>query len=714
MLQITVGAGRKCPTGKVVELQGGAASFAKALADLPPATEGWWSGHIWEEGKRATARWRSSSCVGIDLDYHDEHADHVALPPELSASILAAAREGKIPGSVFHLTPRGARVIFVFDRMIDDRETMARAARGAGDKVAEAIRALGCLAERRGLTVDEKALLDLARLLFSPRAIVEGVKRAGEVVLMRDEVYAPRDLGPDARVFEIVTSGSVEISEAVERYNRENAREFPRNSGDCPICQHKGCFGLVPASDPPKWSCFSESHAGAGLKKGACFVGDVLDLDAWEAKRTPVEHLKARGYLAAREPKAGAAPAEVKTIASASGDFRILRSNSYSSIVFILRTPELREKVLGRGALEFNEMSLAVTLNRRPIRDADYLRVRELCETELGEKDSTGYKFSRRDIEDAMLQVAKERPFHPVRDYLRSLVWTGDKRIEHIPEDVMSINATPLVVTMIRKFLISCVARAFVPGCKADNVLILVGPGGVRKSTLFRALAGDEWFGDSSMVIGDKDAYLKLHGTWIYEWAELEAMQRAGSQNAVKAFVTSQADRFRAPYAREMEIHPRSCVIVGTTNDREFLTDTTGNRRYWTIETPYEIAIAKLAEWRDQIWAEAVAAYNDEEPWYLRPEEENDLAKVNDAFMRRDSWEQAVRGWLDADESRTRTTVDAVLLGAIDKKLNQWTHLDEIRVAKILRTLGYEKRRVMVEGERSYYYVRRDVFPFEV
>lgn len=713
-LQITVGAGRKNARGKLVDLSAGepaSKALARALAEIPPATEAWWSPHVWEEAWRGTERWKASVGVGIDLDYHNANGDHFAAPADAAGAMLEAARAGKIPGSVFHLTPRGVRVVFVFDRMVSDRDLMVRAAQGAAKRVEEAVKALGLLGTP-GYTTDTKALLDLARLLFSPRSIVEGVKRAADVFAMRDDVFDPGDLAPPARVFELITPGSIDVADAVARYCAEHARDFPKNSGDCPVCGHKGCFGVVPKSDPPKWSCFSESHAGAGKKAGACVVGDVLDLDAWEAKRTPVEHLKATGYLKPSSPtlRPDAAPAEVAKIAGGE-DFRLLKSNSYGSIVFILRTPELREKVLGRGVLEFNEMNLAITLNRRPLRDADHLRVRELCETQLGEKDGTGYKFSRRDIEDATLQVAKERPFHPVRDYLRSLTWDREPRIAHIPEDVLQIAPSPLVVSMLRKFLISAVARAEEPGCKADHVLIFAGPGGVRKSTFFRTLAGAEWFGDSTMDVGEKDSYLKLHATWIYEWAELESMQRAKSTNAVKAFITSQADRFRAPYAREMEMHPRSCVIVGTTNDREFLTDATGNRRYWPIWTPHEILIDKLGEWRDQLWAEAFAAYVDEEPWYLRHDEESDLAALNEAYMKRDAWEERVGAWLEA-QKLDEVTIAGVLHGAIEKKIDQWNPYDETRVARILQSLGYEKRRVMRDGSRSYLYVKRGSLPF--
>jgi hypothetical protein len=725
-LSITVGLGRQRPQGEVVPLPDTvppARALADALNAIPATGERWWSAHDWSGGHRGTERWRSSSAVQIDLDHEDAKGDHCAPTPEVAATVRTAAELGLLPGSLMHLTPRGARIVFVFRAPVSDRELYSRAAQGAADKVAAALGAAGlplAAPGRAGYHVDGPALLDFARLLFAPRCVVDGVRRDASVLVMREEGYEPRDLAPPARVMTLVSPAAMEIGDAVAAYNREHPRVYPKSgSGDCPVCSHKGCFGGIPDSEGSKWACFSANHAGAGKKSTSCWVGDALDLDAWEAKRSPIEHLRACGNLAPAKPtppqaasSGGGQPATVTPIRSERD--RLLKSNSYGSCTFILRTPELREKVLGRGVLEFNELTLAVTINRRPVVETDYLRVRELCETELGESEDKGYKFSRSDIEDGVRQVAHERRFHPVRDYLRSNVWDGVQRIDSIAEDVLGVPRTDLTNTLIRKWLISAVARVEQPGVKADGVLILVGPGGVGKSSFFKILASAAWFGDTAMDLNDKnDAYLKLHTTWIYEWGELESMQRARSVNTVKGFISSAEDRFRAPYAREMELHARRFVLCGTTNEREILTEGRGggDRRYWIVETPSEFNFAKLAEWRDQIWAEAFAAYTTGEEHGLTKAEEADLERFQEAFVKRDPWEDRIRAWA-SQHKITETKISAVLVGAIDKKIEHWTDRDEQRVGRVLKAMSWERRRKMADGVRDYVYVDPTVAPF--
>jgi len=190
-------------------------------------------------------------------------------------------------------------------------------------------------------------------------------------------------------------------------------------------------------------------------------------------------------------------------------------------------------------------------------------------------------------------------------------------------------------------------------------------------------------------------------------------MQRARSNNTVKGFISSAEDRFRAPYAREMELHARRFVLCGTTNEREILTEGKGggDRRYGIIETPYEFDLVKLAEWRDQIWAEALAAYEAGEAHGLTKAEEAELEKMQEAFVKRDPWEDRIRTWI-AQNKITETKISAVLAGAIDKRIEHWTDRDEQRVGRVLKSIGWERRRVMRDGVRDYHYVNPVEMPF--
>ena len=288
----------------------------------------------------------------------------------------------------------------------------------------------------------------------------------------------------------------------------------------------------------------------------------------------------------------------------------------------------------------------------------------------------------------AIETVAKSRRFHPVQEYLNGLVWDGDVRIGWMMERVLGVESSPLMEAYMRRFLIGAVARAMQPGCKLDTGLVLVGKQGARKSTFFRVLFGD-WFNDSPIMVGSKEAFILLNACWGYEVAELADMHKATAE-AVKQFMSSAVDTYRGVFARWAARNPRQSVICASTNKAEFLVDDTGARRFWPVTVPGDINIELLREWRDQIWAEAVAWYRQGEPWHLTPEEEALRKADSTHYTDDDPWEEAVRLYLIRTPGMPVQVPD--ILAALGVGLDKQGQREARRVASILRKYGYERR----------------------
>lgn len=170
-----------------------------------------------------------------------------------------------------------------------------------------------------------------------------------------------------------------------------------------------------------------------------------------------------------------------------------------------------------------------------------------------------------------------------MRDYLDGIpAWDGIPRVETLMHDYFGAEDTPLVRAMTKKTLVAGVARVIEPGIKFDNVLVLQGDQGIGKSTLWKKLAGT-WFSDSLRSMEDNKAFEALRGIWIGELAELAATKKSEVE-AQKAFLSSQVDRYRPAFGRRVQEFPRQCILVGTTNEHEFLRDRTGNRRFWVVK----------------------------------------------------------------------------------------------------------------------------------
>lgn len=265
-----------------------------------------------------------------------------------------------------------------------------------------------------------------------------------------------------------------------------------------------------------------------------------------------------------------------------------------------------------------------IALNERESKgwvDADDAGLRRYIE-EVYDIDSAAKV--RDGVELAMLHAVR----HPVREYLESLIWDGEKRIEELFITYLGAEDCAYTRAVTKAALVGAVARIYKPGCKHDHMLVLVGPQGCRKSTTLAKL-GKEWFSDSLYTVSGKDAYEQIQGAWIIEMGELAATRKAEAEQ-IKQFMSKQTDTYRAAYARRTQEHPRQCAFFGSTNDVEFLKDYTGARRFWPVDvdnTGRRMADKIDAAMVDQIWAEAVALYKSGAKWYLTDEEE-DLARA--------------------------------------------------------------------------------------
>ena len=232
------------------------------------------------------------------------------------------------------------------------------------------------------------------------------------------------------------------------------------------------------------------------------------------------------------------------------------------------------------------------------------------------------YKISGNGKVDGALSLhSNAHAFNDVKDYLKGLQgkWDGVPRLDSLFIDYLGAKDTAYNRAVTRKAFVAAVARAMTPGCKYDNMVILAGPQGIGKSTLLDKMSRG-WFNDSIRTFEGKEASELLQGVWLVEVSELDAFRRT-DVSRIKQFLSLRADRFRAAYGRNVKELPRTCIFFGTTNTAEYLQDTTGNRRFWPIDTGEQRHTKSV--WRDldpeidQLWAEAYVRWQAGEPLYL-------------------------------------------------------------------------------------------------
>lgn len=294
------------------------------------------------------------------------------------------------------------------------------------------------------------------------------------------------------------------------------------------------------------------------------------------------------------------------------------------------------------GRLELNDMTGIVNVGRREIRDEDVTNARVQIELRFTDRRGHPIQIGKDLLWDAVLAVASKARYHPVREYLRSLTWDRVPRLDLVATDVLKAEDTPINKLMFRKFAIGAVARAERPGEKVDNMLVVVGEQGLRKSSFFRTFAGEQFFTDAYIDFENPKHLMVMRTAWIAEFAEMKSLLAAKSEESIKAGLTRTEDRYIQPYGRSPQVVKRHTVFAGTANPEDLLRDPTGNRRYWPLKAQSEIDLEKLTAWRDQLWAEAVAAYDAGEKWFLDKDQAAEAAAAQAAFMKSDSWDGKV------------------------------------------------------------------------
>ena len=349
------------------------------------------------------------------------------------------------------------------------------------------------------------------------------------------------------------------------------------------------------------------------------------------------------------------------------------------------------------------------------------------------------YGISSKDrIFDAVNVVAQKNSFHPVRDYLAECTWDGVHRVDTLLIDYLGAEDNDYTRAVTRKALVAAVARVYRPGVKFDYMLTIRGRQGLGKSAIIGKLGG-RWFSDTFTTMQGKDAYEQVQGVWLMEIGELAGMRKAEAET-IKLYISKQTDRFRPAYGRRLQEFPRQCIFIGTTNEMQFLRDTTGNRRFWVVDTPNEPTKDMWSELTDdiihQVWAEAVELYKKGESLFLSRdlevkarevqasyEEENPKAGIVAEYLDRllpSGWDNmdtyARRQWLESDavgtEKRTQVCTLEIWAEALSGNPDKLDRYASKEIRDILDNLPNwqhkgAKRRTMQPYGRQRYYERR-------
>lgn len=466
----------------------------------------------------------------------------------------------------------------------------------------------------------------------------------------------------------IWTKGKVLILPPIESHPKGGICELYKSGDELDLSQAIKPVNLL-LDWPNHWDELSGAQVAKLAKTAVQLAAELLPEDECEAfiNRIAAQHhsagLRSRTLVRIK----------YKTLKKITGDSLSHYKKDYNTILSALGS-----------RLAYNEVTQRFELDGKVL-SPDEIRPTLEIDFELGLKSRSKEPFI-----EIVQRIAKSNSYNPIQNYLTAVYSKYKDQPELLQRTADTLASTYLGTTednfdtLLIKTLISAIARTFKPGCKVDTSTVLVGPQGSLKSTFWKVLASPEYFCDDFYNPSDKDHVLKLHECWFVEWSELHGLTRR-EVTQTKQFMATGRDLIRPPYGRSTDWMPRPSILVGTSNESDFLTDATGNRRWWVIETK-KIDIEAVEQNRDLIWAAAMHSYLNDEPWWADPELEKKLENGRKAYQKEDAWHDAISNYV---EKRKKVSVAEIFDCVLKMEVGRRTNSDSGRITKILKMLGF-------------------------
>ena len=360
-----------------------------------------------------------------------------------------------------------------------------------------------------------------------------------------------------------------------------------------------------------------------------------------------------------------------------------------------------------KGIFAYNEFTDKIMVrNCPPWDDGQDFMPREICEYDaamlVADMETIGIKTNKDIVWDFIAKVARNNKINPPRDYFNSLVWDRKPRLDnwltyYLGAEKQDAEYLRLVGS---KWMMAIVARIFVPGTKFDNVLVLEGKQGIKKTTAFEVLStfnGENCFLEFGGDVTNKDNLELMQGKVIVEMSELASVRKSEIED-MKLFISRRIDEYRPPYGRLKIKRPRFFILGGSTNKvgQEYLEDETGARRIWPVTCGDMIDLEGLKLNQSQLYAEAIYRYKAGERIWLEGDEVA-LAKYEQSTRQaEDGWDEKIRIYLDmVTETTTLDVATGLKLEAKDLSTRVLS-----RIKSSLSKIGWEEKRI--EGKRKW------------
>ena len=314
----------------------------------------------------------------------------------------------------------------------------------------------------------------------------------------------------------------------------------------------------------------------------------------------------------------------------------------------VIQTLENLEKIiLSIVPVEYNELSHVIEIINKQGETTNYEeRERNLMRMDIEKRFKI--KAKNGDIDTAVTSASDKFRYHPIKSKILSTKWDGIPRAESFFIDVLGVEDNVYNRECTRKWLLAGIYRLFEPGTKFDEMLIIHGDQGLSKSTTFKKLALNFYVSETEKL--SLETLIKIELAWVVDFTELATMKKTDI-DTFKAWLSETSDIYRGKYDKKARVHERHFIICGTTNDKEILTDRTGNRRYWIMYGDEENRKMNIFDVKEdyilQLWSEVYQWYQNKETLLISNQAKSYMRKLTSEALEYNPLEEKINAILE-------------------------------------------------------------------
>ena len=314
----------------------------------------------------------------------------------------------------------------------------------------------------------------------------------------------------------------------------------------------------------------------------------------------------------------------------------------------VIQTLENLEKIiLSIVPVSYNELTHAIEIVNKQGETTNYEeRERNLMRMDIEKRFKI--KAKNGDIDTVVTSASDKFRYHPIKSKILSTKWDGIPRAESFFIDVLGVEDNVYNRECTRKWLLAGIYRLFEPGTKFDEMLIIHGDQGLSKSTTFKKLALNFYVSETEKL--SLETLIKIELAWVVDFTELATMKKTDI-DTFKAWLSETSDIYRGKYDKKARVHERHFIICGTTNDKEILTDRTGNRRYWIMYGDEENRKMNIFDVKEdyilQLWSEVYQWYQNKETLLISNQAKSYMRKLTSEALEYNPLEEKINAILE-------------------------------------------------------------------